>query len=147
MIVRLMRSTWPPFRKAVPRDCFLIFMAPRVIGLGQPVLDAIGLTDHVEAHWPGIDCVAVPGLLGELDAIFGQYGVDLVGHGFEQALQELPSGLSIRRFHELGQNRKTVANLAVRSMSTQMPQASGEGLASVRFARLPIGFPRQPRLW
>ncbi len=58
-------------------------VSPRMVGLGQAVLDPVGPTDHVKAHWPGIDCVAVPGLFGELDAIVGENGVDLIGHGFK----------------------------------------------------------------
>lgn len=65
------------------------------------MLDPVGLTDHVEAHWPRIDGVPVARLLGELDAIVGQYGVDLIGHSLEHVLQELPSSLSISRFNEL----------------------------------------------
>ena len=75
---------------------------PGVVGLGQAVLDPVGLTDHVEAHWSGIDCVAVPGLPGELNAVVGENGVDLAGRGFEQVLKELQSSLSISRFNELG---------------------------------------------
>ena len=85
-----------------PPDRFLIFMAPRVVGLGQPVLDPVGFADHVQAHGPGIDGVPVPGLLRELDAIVGQYGVDLIRHGFEHVLQELPSRAPVSRFNELG---------------------------------------------
>ena len=43
-------------------------VSPRMIGLGKAVLDPVGLADHVEAHWPRMDCIAVPGLLGKLDA-------------------------------------------------------------------------------
>ena len=32
------------------------------------MLDTVGFADHVEAHGPGIDGVAIPRLLGELDA-------------------------------------------------------------------------------
>ena len=42
-------------------------VGPRMIGLDQAVLDPVGLADHVEAQRPGIDGVAVPELLGELD--------------------------------------------------------------------------------
>ena len=44
-------------------------VGPRMVGFGEAMLDPVGLADHVEAHWPGIFGVAVPGLLGELDAI------------------------------------------------------------------------------
>ena len=75
---------------------------PRMVRLGQPVLDPVGFTDHVEAHRPGVDGVAVPGLLGELDAIVSENGVDVIGHGFEQVLQELPGRLSVGCRNELG---------------------------------------------
>ena len=32
-----------------PPDCFLILLAPRVVGLCQAMLDLIGVADHVEA--------------------------------------------------------------------------------------------------
>ena len=78
---------------------------PRMVGFGQAMLDPVGLADHVEAHWPRVDGVPVPGLLGELDAIIGKNRVDLVGHGFEHVLQELPSCLSISRFNELSDSK------------------------------------------
>jgi hypothetical protein len=55
----------------------------RIIGLGQTGLDAVGLGDHVEVHRLGIDCIAVPGLLGELNAVTGKNGVDVVRCNFE----------------------------------------------------------------
>ncbi len=81
---------------------FDLAVGPWMVGLGQPVLDAVGLADHVEAHWPGVDAVSVPGLLCELDSVVGQDGVDLIGHRFEHVLQELPSRLSVSRVNELG---------------------------------------------
>jgi hypothetical protein len=41
-----------------------------VVWLGEPVLDAICLANHVEAHLMRSGSVAVAGLLGELDAPF-----------------------------------------------------------------------------
>ena len=61
-------------------------VGPRVVGFGQSVLDPVRLADHVEAHWPGVNGVPVAGLLYELDAVVGQYGMDLVMDGFEQVL-------------------------------------------------------------
>ena len=46
-------------------------IGPWVVWLGQAVLDPVGLADHVEAHLPRIGGVAVPGLIGELDAVIG----------------------------------------------------------------------------
>ncbi len=69
------------FDRAV--HAFDLAVCPRVIGLSKPVLYAVSLTDHVEAHWPGIDCIAVPWLLCELDTAIGENGVDPVGHGTE----------------------------------------------------------------
>ena len=62
---------------------FDLAVGPRMIRLGQPVLDVVRRTDHVEAHRPGGDGVSVSGLFGELDAIVGEDGVDMIGDGFE----------------------------------------------------------------
>ncbi|MDT8854579.1 hypothetical protein RNZ50_05940 [Paracoccaceae bacterium Fryx2] len=75
---------------ARPVQSLDLTVGPRVVGVGQAVIEGVGLADHDEAHRPGIAGVAVPGLPGELDAIVGQYGVDLLWHGFEHVLQELP---------------------------------------------------------
>ena len=85
-----------------PLDCCLILQTSRVVRLGQPVLDTVGLADHVEAHRSGVNGVAVPRLLGELDAVVGENGVNLIWHGFEHVLKELPSSASVSRFNELG---------------------------------------------
>ena len=80
-------------------------VGPGMVGLGQAVLDPVGFADHVEAHWPGIDGITVPGLLGELDAIVGQDGVDLVRHGLKHVLQELPGRLSVSCCNELSDGK------------------------------------------
>ena len=77
-------------------------VGPRMVGLRQPVLDPVCLTDHVEAHRSGDDRVPVPRLLCKLDAVVGQDCVDLVGHGLEHVLQELPGGASVGLLDELG---------------------------------------------
>ena len=59
------------------------------------MLDTVGLTDHVEAHWPRINGVPDAGQLRELDAIVGENGVDLIGDGFEHVLQKLLGGALI----------------------------------------------------
>ena len=78
------------------------YVGPWIVGFSQAVLDAVGLANHVKAHRPGIDGVAVSGLLCELDAVIGQDGVDLMGNGLEHKLQELARGATVSRFNELG---------------------------------------------
>ncbi len=65
------------------------------------MLDPVGFADHVETTRPGIDGVAVPGLLSELDAVIGENGVDPLKDGFQQMLEELPGRLSVSRCNEL----------------------------------------------
>jgi hypothetical protein len=79
---------------------------PRVIRLGQPVLDAVLATGMVEgmdapdarlaAGGPeGVDGGLGLGVLGEgqgvgeLGAVVGQHGVDAVGHGVHEGVQEV----------------------------------------------------------
>jgi hypothetical protein len=42
-------------------------VGPGMVWFGQLLFDPVGLADHVEAHWPRMDCIAVPGLLGKLN--------------------------------------------------------------------------------
>jgi hypothetical protein len=72
-----------------------------MVWLGQPMLDAICLTDHVEAHLPRICCVSVARLLGELDAVISQDRVNATWDGLEQMLEEFPRCLAICFIHEL----------------------------------------------
>ena len=65
-------------------------VGPRVVRFGEPMLDVVGLADHVEAHLTRPGGVAVAGLLGELDAVVGQDGVDAIRHGFQQMFEKLP---------------------------------------------------------
>ena len=84
-------------------------IGPRVVWLREAVLDTVGLANHVEAHGPGRDGVAVPGLLGELNAVVGENGVDLIGHCFKHVLQELPGRLPVRLIDELGHGKLACA--------------------------------------
>lgn len=81
---------------------FDLAVDPRVIGLRQLVFDAICLANHVEARRAGVDGVPVPRLVCELDAVIGENGMNLVGHGFEHVLKELPGRLPIGLVDELG---------------------------------------------
>ena len=65
-------------------------VGPRMVRLGEPVLDVVCLADHVEAHLTRPGGVAVARLLCELDAVVGQDRVNAVRHGFQQVFEELP---------------------------------------------------------
>jgi hypothetical protein len=61
-------------------------IGPRMVHLGQAMLDAVLVADPVE------DVLAVPDVLlagRELDAVVGQQRVDPIGHGRDQVAQEL----------------------------------------------------------
>jgi hypothetical protein len=61
---------------------------PGMVHLGQPVLDAVLAADAVE------DVLRVPDVplaRGEMDAVIGQDGMDLLGDGLDQLTQELSS--------------------------------------------------------
>jgi hypothetical protein len=72
-----------------PPDCWLILLTPMMVGLGEPVLDAVGFADHVEAAHARKDGVAVPRLLGELDAVVREQRVDPVRDRLQQFLEKL----------------------------------------------------------
>ena len=77
-------------RENSPPDCFLVLMAPRMVGFGQAMLDLVGVADHVEAvhAQPGRPAIPVSRLVGELDAIVGQDDVDLVGNCLQDGLKK-----------------------------------------------------------
>jgi len=90
-----------------------LFVGPRVVRLCEPVLNVVCLADHVEAHLTRPGGVPVAGLLGELDAIVREDGVDAIRHGLQQVFKELPRRSPVGL---VGQLR--TANLLVRSMPT-----------------------------
>lgn len=65
---------------------FDLAIRPRVFNLGQAVLDAILTADTVEDVVCGIDMAL---MIGELDAVIGQYGMDGIGEACDQVAQEL----------------------------------------------------------
>ena len=70
----------------IPLECSVhsldLTFSPCMVGFGQPMLNPVRVKDHVKAHRSRICCVYVSGLLGELDAIVGEDGVDVIGNGF-----------------------------------------------------------------
>jgi len=77
-------------------------IGPRMIWLGQAVLNSICLADHVEPHLPRICSVPVAGLFGELDTIVSEDRMDAIRDSLEQMFEEFSRCLAIRLFHEPG---------------------------------------------
>ena len=129
-------------------------VGPRMVGFGQPVLNPVGIADHVETHRPRIDCVPVSGQLGELDAIVGEYRVDPIRDRIKQELQELPSCTPVRLINELRDGELACSVYAYKEIklsfcglhlgNIQMKVANGVSLEtlSLRFVTLDV---RQPR--
>ena len=65
------------------------------------MFNAICRADRVEPHGPLRSGVPIVGLLTKLDAVVGQYCVDLVWHGFQHALKKLSCRLAVCFVHEL----------------------------------------------
>lgn len=73
---------------------FGLALGPRTVGFGQPMLDSVFPTDATEDVREGQPGVTLE--LGELHAVVGEDGVDLVGHRPNQCFQEA-SGDQFRR--------------------------------------------------
>lgn len=89
-----------------------------MVRVSQPVLEAVVIADHVEAHLMRKGGVAVTGLrLGELvplwlpraDRRFGQDRMDLARRGLQQVLQEFPGGSPVRLADPLGDGERAGA--------------------------------------
>ena len=61
-------------------------VCPRVVWLGQAMLNAIFSANHVKPHGPGIGGVPVAGLLTKLDALVRKDCVHLLWNGFQHGL-------------------------------------------------------------
>ena len=65
---------------------FDLAVGPRVLGLGEPMLDFVLPTDAVENV---LERIPVGFAVGELDAVVGQHGVDCIWHRRQEVAQEL----------------------------------------------------------
>ena len=71
---------------AAERRALDLPVRPRVVWLGQAMLNAICGANHVKPHGPGIGRVPVAWLLTELDAVVRKDRVNLVRHRFQYSL-------------------------------------------------------------
>jgi hypothetical protein len=92
-------------------------LGPRVVRLGQPVLDIVHFADYAEAHLTRQGGVTFARLLGKLDVpcdfaqdrIVGQNRMDLVRHRSQQVFEELPRRSPASLVEELGDRELTRA--------------------------------------
>lgn len=70
-----------------------------MVRLGQSVFDAVLMTDAVEQMAEGI-AVFLP--ICKLDTVVGEHCMDLIGHYFNQATEELYRCGSLLAFVQLG---------------------------------------------
>lgn len=86
-----------------PVHPFDLAVGPGMPDLGEPVLDAILTTTHIEhvRDVAGGGAIGVAWREGKLDAVVGQHGVGLVGYGFDQGDQEGGGGSSAGLLHQL----------------------------------------------
>jgi hypothetical protein len=91
-------------------------IGPRVVWLGQAMLDALLVAGPVEgmAAPHGRRAGAVLRQVGELDAVVREHGMDLVGDGRDQLFQERPGALAVARF-----TSRAKAYFEVRSTATK----------------------------
>ena len=98
-------------------------VGPGMVRPGQPVLDAVFLASiaksvaasgaHLLAGAPGRWDVLTAAFLrtgmSELDAIVGEQGVDPVGHGLDQGMEEVGRDLACRLLMQLGKGKLACA--------------------------------------
>jgi hypothetical protein len=83
---------------------FYLPVGPRVVGLGEPVIDSLQAAEPVEGASTDACGRALPVLrqVGELDAVVGEHGVDALRSGFDERLEEGGSGPHICFFDDGG---------------------------------------------
>lgn len=68
---------------------FNLAIGPGVFDLGQPMLNLMFAADAIKDV---LECVNMPVMIGELNAVIGEDDVEPVGHGSDQVAQERSSG-------------------------------------------------------
>lgn len=65
---------------------FDLAVGPRMVGLGEAVLDAVAPTGSVErmSPQPGGNPLTVLGQIGKLDAVVGEHRMDAIRNGLDQ---------------------------------------------------------------
>ena len=99
-------------------------IGPRMVGFGQPMLDAVGMAKPVEHMDAPTSRGPEPVLrqVRELDAVIGQHGVDFVGDGFDQGIEEVGSCPAIGFLVQLGVRRTSMSGRSPRTDKACLPR-------------------------
>ena len=86
-----------------PVHAFDLAVRPRMLDLGESVLDAVLAAAHVKhmGHVPGRWAIGVARWKRELNAVVGEHGVNFVRNGFDKSHQEDGRGRSTGLLHKL----------------------------------------------
>jgi hypothetical protein len=93
VVIRFHRGV---FARAV-HACHLA-MRPGMVGFGEPMVDARLLTDAIKDLLTGVDIALA---VGEWDAVIGQHGMNLLGHGGDQVPEDLSRNHVVGWFMQL----------------------------------------------
>ncbi|BCI67451.1 hypothetical protein AAJCM20276_20750 [Acetobacter aceti] len=74
---------------------------PGMTGFRQAMFDPVGFADPVEAHGTRPGCASVTGLLGELDAIVRQNGMNPIRDDAQKRFEKLSGRSSVGFVHKL----------------------------------------------
>ncbi|OAV55675.1 hypothetical protein A6U98_29890 [Rhizobium sp. WYCCWR10014] len=89
-----------------PVHSFDLTVGPGVIGFGKSVFDAMCSActiEHMDAQ-PCRGSIAARRQIAKLDAVARQDGMNFVGYGLDQGLQESCSGMDVGAFLEVGES-------------------------------------------
>ncbi len=89
---------------------------PRMIGLGEAVVDAVQKTDPVKsmAAKAGRGSLAILRQIGELDAVVREHGMDPIRDSRDQRLEESRRSLHIGTFDQLHESELRSASMATK---------------------------------
>ena len=84
-----------PYR---PDHPFQLTIGPGTARLCQTVFNLVGFADHLEAYGTRQGHISITALLGELDAVIGQNGMDPIRDHAQEIFKEFPSRLPVGFF-------------------------------------------------
>ena len=117
---------------------------PRVVWLGQAMLNAICSANDVKPHVPGIGGVPVAGLLTKLDAVVRKDCAHLVWNGFQHGLEKLTGCLAVCFVDQLRNSKlagliNIYEEIQLTLIGTKLSDINMEIANRISFELLPLG--------